>query len=52
MIVSADNINDHLKRKRIYINIEENGGKPHKYIYVLIITTWGKKENGTKILLW
>ena len=28
MIVLADNINDHLK-KRIYIyNIEENGGKP------------------------
>lgn len=43
MIVPADNINDHLKKTYIY-NIEENGGKPQKYIYVLIITYGAKKK--------
>lgn len=31
-------------KKRIYIIIEENGGKPQKYIYVLIITYGAKKK--------
>ena len=32
-----------IQKKRIY-NIEENGGRPQKYIYVLIITYGAKKK--------
>ena len=55
MIVSADNINDHLFKKRIYIIYRIEWSKAPINIYTSLLYQHGaKKENGKRkeILLW